>query len=881
MLLIPTISRTAETEPALDQRQLYAIGLDHVRRLSRRLWTDHNIHDPGITTLELLCYALTDLGYRAQFPVEDLLAGKTDNAAAMAGQFFTPRQILPNRALTRNDYRKLLIDLKDVKNAWLAPATERYYADTIKGVLLRSDPGVPGIREIDLKGLYQVLVEFDESVTTDARRAEIKAAALTLLQANRNLCEDFVGIDEVQDQYYTLCAELELEPAADQAQVAARVQFDVEQYLTPQVLNYSLSDMLAHQHADGTPYSVAEIFEGPLLQHGFIDDGELAAAKLRSEIRLSDIIAIIMDIPGVRAVRDIIINPLSPGDQPSGTPLAPANKWLLPVPAGKQPRLSATQGRLVFYKRNMPVMADPAQLKSKLQALYDAQESRLDTVLAEDLPIPLGRFRNTDAYQSFQHHFPVLYGLSEQGLPAGADAQRQALALQLKAYLLFIDQVMANYFAQLAGLGDLFSRDPAITQTYHAQVVDSFPAALKIYVPGISADDLQGLLEDDAAALARRNRFLDHLLARFAEDFHHYVSIMDSAFGAGAQSAVEAKCAFLDDYPQIGAERALAYNYSLTSPADLWNSLNVSGLERRLARLLGIVDFSRRNLGAVSYDMYTQIDKTPGDEYRFRINDPVSGKILLSSSTNYATPALALAEMTLAIDMAQRSEGYQRKVTIDGKQYFNIINGKGEVIARRIEYFATADLMNAAIDALIAHLCQYYSGEGMYLLENILLRPGQPADPFMPICVDPACTDCADDDPYSYRLNIVLPAYAGRFQNMDFRRYVEETIRFEMPAHILPKICWIDVADMARLEQAYRDWISLRAGVTMANRSAKLQAFIDALYSIKNVYPTQKLHNCGCDPAKPPFVLDRTALGSETTVVPNVKPTIIATRPKE
>src|SRR5437867_184393 len=104
MLLLTTISRAPETDPALDQAQLYALGLDHVRRLSRRLWTDHNTHDPGITILELLCYTLTDLAYRAQFPIEDLLATPTDDAANMARQCFTPRQVLPNRALTAADY---------------------------------------------------------------------------------------------------------------------------------------------------------------------------------------------------------------------------------------------------------------------------------------------------------------------------------------------------------------------------------------------------------------------------------------------------------------------------------------------------------------------------------------------------------------------------------------------------------------------------------------------------------------------------------------------------------------------------------------------------------------------------------------------------------
>ena len=45
-----------------------------IERLTGDAWTDFNAHDPGITILEQLCYALTDLGYRAGFSVPDLLA---------------------------------------------------------------------------------------------------------------------------------------------------------------------------------------------------------------------------------------------------------------------------------------------------------------------------------------------------------------------------------------------------------------------------------------------------------------------------------------------------------------------------------------------------------------------------------------------------------------------------------------------------------------------------------------------------------------------------------------------------------------------------------------------------------------------------------------
>lgn len=874
MLLNNKIQAKPETDPALDQQQLFAIGLDRIREYSRQLWTDHNLHDPGITTLELLCYALTDLAYRANFPIADLLATATDNAANMAKQFYTARQILPCRPLTGNDYRKLLIDMKGVRNAWLLTTEQHYYADTVNRELLRLDPrikhpGQPGIHEISLSGLYRVLLEPDDSVKSPAQRKALCAAAMRCLQANRNLGEDFTAVEIVPDQYYSLCAELELTAEADHNEVMAKIQYGVERYLSPPVVNRSLDAMLARIHPDGTAYTVEEIFAGPALQCGFIDDAELEQAELRTEIRLSDIINLIMDIPGVRAVREILINPLAPGNQPGDRASEPADKWRIAVPAGRRPRLSDQQGRLVCYKRGVPLQVDATRFADILKQLHDAEETLLNKANPEDLPIPLGRFRDASRYQSFQHHFPELYGLSERGLPGNADDRRRALALQLKGYLLFFDQAMADYCAQLANLRELYSREPAKAQTYFTQRVDSVPDAARLYAAGLKDDLLHDRLETPEAAQTRRNRFVDHLLARVAEDFQHYVSLMQSAFGTGAASALATKYAFLQNYPELGAERALAYDHTLTKPESLWNSLNVSGLERRLARLLGIGNFSRRNLGSVSYDMYTEVDQMPGDEFRFRIRHPVNNKILLSSSMHYLTPEAAHDEMVLAIERAQHPEGYQRKVTIDGRHYFNIVNAAGEVIARRIEYFARPELMDAEIDLLSSHLRDYYSGEGMYLIENILLRPQQDDDPFMPICPEtigthPNCTDCAEADPYSYRLHFVLPAYAGRFRNMDFRRFAEETIRAETPAHLLPKICWIGPDDMAAVESAWRDCISLIAGETKADRTAHFRALFKALAEAKNVYPPQLLRECNCDPGQPPFLLNQNALGSAT-----------------
>jgi uncharacterized protein len=150
----------------------------------------------------------------------------------------------------------------------------------------------------------------------------------------------------------------------------------------------------------------------------------------------------------------------------------------------------------------------------------------------------------------------------------------------------------------------------------------------------------------------------------------------------------------------------------------------------------------------------------------------------------------------------------------------------------------------------------------MYLIENILLRPDLPDDPFLPICPEPNCTDCEDLDPYSYRIQIILPAYGTRFGDISFRRFAEQIIREEIPAHILPKICWVSKEDMTVIEKLYRDWIYLKAGVDPNQHQEKLRQFIAQLFAVKNVYPSQPLSECDAPENKPKFILGQNTLGT-------------------
>ncbi len=126
-----TISPKEQLKTVLDYNALRQLGMSYIEGLGSTYWTDYNTHDPGITTLEILSYALTELGYRMQFPMRDLLE-EAPAEAPINDTRYTARQILTTHPVTEADYRKLLIDQEDVANAWLSKVTNykpRVYGD--------------------------------------------------------------------------------------------------------------------------------------------------------------------------------------------------------------------------------------------------------------------------------------------------------------------------------------------------------------------------------------------------------------------------------------------------------------------------------------------------------------------------------------------------------------------------------------------------------------------------------------------------------------------------------------------------------------------------------------------------------------------------------
>ncbi|MEO0409277.1 MAG: hypothetical protein AAF289_18190, partial [Cyanobacteria bacterium P01_A01_bin.135] len=234
--------------------------------------------------------------------------------------------------------------------------------------------------------------------------------------------------------------------------------------------------------------------------------------------------------------------------------------------------------------------------------------------------------------------------------------------------------------------------------------------------------------------------------------------------------------------------------------------------------------------------------------------------------------------------------GNFRTVDGDGVYGWELTNAeKDQVLAR--DYHDSDQRRCEAI----AELQQRANDEGLYLLEHILLRPrtqvlpmadtdtdetsdaaqASPAlDGFLPIIVTPEdaslpATDpnrLARHDPYSFWVSVILPYWPQRFRNIDFRRFIERSLRLEAPAHVALRIAWINVRQMDEVQSAYREWLEQRmreaCGQGACDVTTPLNRLLELLPQLRNVYPQATLHDCDNNrPGDSPILLNRTAIG--------------------
>lgn len=941
-------------DPSVDYYQLRREGIGHVQQAGHQQWTDYNVHDPGITILEALCYAITDVGYRIEWDIEDILAPRlpsADPARPYPDQaFFTAREVLTVNPTTLNDFRRALIDLPGVSDAWVLCKTcaceVSYwaYCDLADNLVLQyGQPASPPnpASETWVLGLYETLLELDDdpelgdlndrtvqqnsvfhdgdgahpilmelrfpdiallerdawqrfladdasfadatafdielvrlgatktynvfdlpdpadrdqylsqqwngvfyvslritftgspdvvdienaalrvfadgavqdSVSADAwrtlftdkspagfvlryrKKAKATAAAVAgakaALQQYRNLGEDYCLIDHAGVEDVAVCADVEVRPDADIERVQASIWFALEQYMTPPVPFRTLQEL------QGRGVAVEDIFDGPALANGFIEDADLAAAGLKAMLRASDMVHLLMDIDGVVAVNQLRMtkyddeglvvagaaDPSWINDQPVYDPGRTSAAWLLAISPRHQPRLYLNQSRFLFYKDGLPFLPRVDEATDTLNQLRGDADRPKNPGAPNDLPVPPGVYRQPDDYFPVQYSFPLAYGIGPDGLPPRALPARKAQAKNLKAYLMGFEQLLGNALAQLAHTSDLFSLDATVARTYFVKPFDAdvIKDLADIADPmKLTRAAVEALVETPAEFQTRRNAFLDHLLARFGEQFGEYALLLTQAAGdAVAKSKlIDNKIAFLRRYPAVSHDRAKAFNYQLEPNAPG----NEPGIKQRINLLLGYPDLSYAWTAAAPAAGVYPVD--------YQLVDGI-GTVRLAGTLSVTADSAAKAgegAYRLLLDRMILEEAYTTVPVTGGKFALVLQDAASTEIGRNPVPFASS----TEADALRELLLSWSAGARTLVVEHILLRPKFIGDALYPACCEDGCSTCGSADPYSFRLTYVMPGWTVQYtDNLDLRRYADRTIQRETPSHLLAKICWV------------------------------------------------------------------------------------------
>lgn len=793
------IRRSDKATRALGFERLLEQGLQQLRRASGELWTDHNLHDPGITTLEQLCFALTELGYRADLPIADQLAGPDGSIDCAALALHPPEQALPCRATTVGDYRRLLLDLlPDLDDAHLQPATGE------------ADAGLYRLKLKVAGGTPFSPADQDAAAKAAASRDE----ALRIYRAERNLCEDLVEVGIVQGRRCDLHGDIEIAGMRDVAEIVADLYHRAARWIDRGPRVFSRPEMLA------SGLAMDRVYDGPVARVGFVQD-EPREECSEATLYLSDLARVLRGVEGVKEVHDLALATW-PGAAGRGSVPWGGVGWALRLHIP----LSPGEFHVRLRRRALDVaLPDADEIWRRVRNLRLAdltRRTRLASSLRkeEQQARPRGRHRPPAAHLSVQHDFPAVYTLGRHALAASASAQQKARVHQLRAYLLMFDQLLANGAAQLDHLRELYAvrgQGPAEASLNRRSYWWQAPDAQA--VPGLeelltqSPDQLaeEGRAFFDRSS-ARKSRLLDHLLALHGETLtqnalrQHCEHLRADELD---RRLLDNKARYLEAVVELGRGRAGSFDYS----QPLWgNPANFSGLARRVGLLLGFKHDEARRLTRlpeaamlpvlVAGEREPELDEAPASAGE-QINvvdapeEPAnldSVLLLLQQRPRLLAPMLRAGTRHDAYRL--RGTPTESVITVGPDEQGRTWR-LGRASTRALARAWARQFRRAFVD--INDRC-----EGLHLVEHVLLRPLEP---------DSAAHAQLDLGPdfYALRLSVVMPDWTVRTHQPVFRALAEETLRLNLPVHLIAQpIVWLDYERMQHFEDDLARWLALR-----------------------------------------------------------------------
>ncbi len=809
-----TISAQPPVNPGEDYVFLREKGIDLVQQLSGSIWTDYNEHDPGVTTLEQLCYALTDLSYRAQFPIADLLTEfdkGLERIDTRRQALFLPRRIFPCNAVTENDYRKLILDnVPGVTNVWINP--------------------MPSQESGGVKGLYHIWVYTlaTDICSTDPQcnPKQLKSQVRRVYSHSRNLCEDLTAVSILDPLTTVVMADVTVDAAVSVDWILARLFFNLGKFLAPEVQRRSLKMEMA---AGSSP---AEIFNGPLMRRGFIEDNQLQPKA--GLIAVNDIIRVITKTEGVAGVSKVDVQvdvPATSYKAGQSIPV-PENKYLL---LNTQPDARKRGFSIRLFKNGIECNPNPVRVRYELDKFW--VEFRRTYLLAEQYEdffgVPKGKFRDLEQYYSIQDQYPNVYGINSYGLPADSTPARRGQARQFKGYLLVFEQLLADYFAQLAHVKDLYSMKRDVHQTYFCQELTKSVPNVEPLLKSNYADGLRDLVRSEDPYLIRRNRFLDFLLALYADRLSG--PLMTSCQGeqdnALLKRLIHAKLTLLSLLVAATHNRGRGFDYlAVPSPA------NIAGMEIKCRIQIGMDVSEGHSLTETLDQTGLQLVETEKDaslgksiQYAGHIEENFVPAASVEATQDISQQHHAKEEFAPLLRSGSVTEEFLRVASDLANYSLGELPGDPGVSLvckspapegwRMVGKYPDRESAASGAKLLVKLLAKVYRRcLQLYVVEHALLRFGRHLE-----------KETDGSFVYSFTISVVLSAPSSQREDLQFRNMVREVIRQNTPSHIVANCCFLGPYQLKAFELLYWGWrnaLRKRNKKQIAEFSARLRKFL-------------------------------------------------------
>lgn len=713
-----------------------------------------------------------------------------------------------------------------------------------------------------LRGIKKDLFSSTEPLDQVAGKLDeiaIKQRILSVFAKHRNLCEDVHRIEIFQTIPYYLGGEVEIRPAYNTAKIYAEIFLKCAHYISSGIQIDRYESILSQTG------SYEQIFSGPLTTHGYISD---RCFEMSQEVlSIVDLIPLINQIEGVVKVHDlylidqenkkytsILYDSLKLPDLcfPETGKSMQILQLVLRQGASRKDQSDKTTGFEFYENKQDEALLEEALLElRKLLFEYHAFRNNRQS-FAQLIQLPGGQRRVLEYYFSIQNQFPAIYGINRYGIPRSASPKTKAKAKQLKAYLFPFEQLMANYLQNLQEIPRLFSLDSELEQSYFSQFLanQNIPDIESLYVKGKQHSQalLSEILVHYDHFIDRRNRVLDTLLAMYGEQYPQRSLLEFDCYRRTdpGRWIIENKINFLKCIREITRDRAKGFNYlePLLYGGEGEREENIAGAHKRISILLGLSQFNR--ISSITDVLIKRNSRLIPDRV---LAEGIS--LFPEEIENKAVSVFFDEEKFIEMTIPAKLPAFGHAVFKEGvelKNYRLVSSGQKTIVCLKSEQNAclwplgSKDSLDEAV--LYAHeFCSTLTQlniacENFHMIEHVLLRPRG----------DDGFGSIPDGESFfDFRISVIFPSWTARFSNKEFRKFAQETVIKNFPAHIFPEFYWLDFVYMQDFEQRYRIWLfCMRQANLLNNQSNRDQLDKASERLISFLLKNRKETECEC-----------------------------------